>query len=973
MGQPNPTQTVTNPRIGKLIELEVAGRIKPEHQQELDILRAQGLAPKKSSGNSLTEYQGKSTGFYERAIGADRDFLAAGKGGEPVGLLGDAARSALPENIVNTFTSADRQKAQQAREDFIRASLRYESGAAIGGDEFTAQDKIFFPQTGDTPEVVKQKAEARRRVIESLKVAAGPGADNGDKYNPNGLGAGESGSLQFNDQIPDPVGWRMTPEQQAGFSQFVTANQKIMTPGLLQEWAKAHGLPPIQNIDEYVKGVQSTDAPPTVPDYTNQDEAAKEAARKRLSENNAGGVGGALVMGAGDTASLGFLDEAMGGVKSLYNGKSWDQNTQDIRAEQAVQQEDHFPSYTLGQLAGGAAIPVGSKAKTVAEMTKVGGGLGTAYGVGSGTDTGSRFRGGVMGGVAGAATGAGFAKLGDIWRGRGGPTPPRGGSGPTPQDTLAAAERIGVDVLPADVGGPLVGRLTAGAAQTPFGAPPILSKAARAVEQGKAARDSAASAATTPAVEEYGAGRAAQRGLTSWIKKTDDRTSRLYDAISVEPKTDAIAQNTRGALKEITQGMESNPELSRIWTGHPRLRATLEALTPKDSSAEAQRALASATAAKEAASGELASAQGRLDIALKTVSRPEDASNARSAMQAAMQKLEKANSDIASAGELASRPPEGGNVSWEDTKRLRSIVGEIIGSPSLSSEGNENAAMRKLYAALSEDMRATAEASGPKALREFERANSFTRAREDRIKNVLVPILGKDGDKGGQAAFTQIQNWSRAKGETARMAQMMRSLPKDEAETVSATLISNLGKVPPGRQGAAGNSFSLNDFLTHWNQLDKLAKNTMFTPGQRSSLEDLAIVAEGTKAGQRFANTSNTAGAIGVNATTGGLGGAMVAMGSGHPLVALALSTPAIGQHITGRMMASPHFVRWLAKAPANPAAMKSTIGQLSNIAAKSPALSADLATFESRLLSAMNDNTPASTAASEDKQNKRQ
>ena len=47
MAQPNPTQTVTNPRIGKLIELETAGRIKPEHQTELDTYRAQGLAPKK--------------------------------------------------------------------------------------------------------------------------------------------------------------------------------------------------------------------------------------------------------------------------------------------------------------------------------------------------------------------------------------------------------------------------------------------------------------------------------------------------------------------------------------------------------------------------------------------------------------------------------------------------------------------------------------------------------------------------------------------------------------------------------------------------------------------------------------------------------------------------------------------------------------------------------------------------------------
>ena len=144
MPQPNPSTIATNPRVAKLIELEVAGRIKPEHQTELDTYRAQGLAPKKSSGNSLTEYQGKSTGFYERAIGADNDFLSAGEGGSPVGFLGDAARAVLPSNVVNANTSPERQKAQQAKRDFILASLRYESGAASGQNEYDNQEKVFF-------------------------------------------------------------------------------------------------------------------------------------------------------------------------------------------------------------------------------------------------------------------------------------------------------------------------------------------------------------------------------------------------------------------------------------------------------------------------------------------------------------------------------------------------------------------------------------------------------------------------------------------------------------------------------------------------------------------------------------------------------------------------------------------------------------------------------------------------------------
>jgi len=176
MAGPSPAKTVGNPRIAKLIELEVSGRIKPEHQLELDTYRAQGLAPKKATG-SLTEYQGKSAGFYERALGSNTDFEGTGSATNPRGLIAQTAAGAFP-GIANANSSPDRQMSEQAKHDFIAASLRYESGAAIGQSEFDKQDRIFFPQPGDSAEVIAQKAQARRRVIESLKVAAGPGAAN---------------------------------------------------------------------------------------------------------------------------------------------------------------------------------------------------------------------------------------------------------------------------------------------------------------------------------------------------------------------------------------------------------------------------------------------------------------------------------------------------------------------------------------------------------------------------------------------------------------------------------------------------------------------------------------------------------------------------------------------------------------------------------------------------------------------------
>jgi hypothetical protein len=53
--------------------------------------------------------------------------------------------------------------------------LRQESGAAINKDEFTRYDKELFPQVGDGPAVIAQKAKQRAIAIEQMKRSAGPG------------------------------------------------------------------------------------------------------------------------------------------------------------------------------------------------------------------------------------------------------------------------------------------------------------------------------------------------------------------------------------------------------------------------------------------------------------------------------------------------------------------------------------------------------------------------------------------------------------------------------------------------------------------------------------------------------------------------------------------------------------------------------------------------------------------------------
>lgn len=73
----------------------------------------------------------------------------------------------------NQARSPDYQRYQQAKDNFINAQLRKESGAAIGKDEYAAADRQYFPQPGDSEAVIAQKARNRQLAIEGMARGAG--------------------------------------------------------------------------------------------------------------------------------------------------------------------------------------------------------------------------------------------------------------------------------------------------------------------------------------------------------------------------------------------------------------------------------------------------------------------------------------------------------------------------------------------------------------------------------------------------------------------------------------------------------------------------------------------------------------------------------------------------------------------------------------------------------------------------------
>ncbi len=120
----------------------------------------------------MNEAQGKAAGFADRMRKADpliTEYTPAGLEDKNVRLDRN-----LPDFIANRFVSEDYQSFSQAQKDFINAQLRRESGAVITPGEFQSAAQQYFPQVGDSEQVLAQKAANRKTAVNSMTRDAGP-------------------------------------------------------------------------------------------------------------------------------------------------------------------------------------------------------------------------------------------------------------------------------------------------------------------------------------------------------------------------------------------------------------------------------------------------------------------------------------------------------------------------------------------------------------------------------------------------------------------------------------------------------------------------------------------------------------------------------------------------------------------------------------------------------------------------------
>ena len=136
-----------------------------------------GDAPS-SAATALTEGERKAGMLYGRLLNSQAQLAAALDESPDAAIPGvfESGVSSISPILGNTVTSAQRQRVEAAQLDILEAALTLSTGAAYTPMQLEIQRKSHFPQIGDDPPTIKDKAERLNTLVKLAEIAAGRAA-----------------------------------------------------------------------------------------------------------------------------------------------------------------------------------------------------------------------------------------------------------------------------------------------------------------------------------------------------------------------------------------------------------------------------------------------------------------------------------------------------------------------------------------------------------------------------------------------------------------------------------------------------------------------------------------------------------------------------------------------------------------------------------------------------------------------------
>jgi hypothetical protein len=246
-------------------------------------------------------------------------------------------------------------------------------------------------------------------------------------------------------------------------------------------------------------------------------------------------------------------------------------------------------------------------------------------------------------------------------------------------------------------------------------------------------------------------------------------------------------------------------------------------------------------------------------------------------------------------------------------KDLRTRVGEMLDT-GVFPEGMSQGELRRIYGSLSDDLKASVQATGGDAgMAAFNRANAAHQFAQEWKAN-LDKALGTDRSGEGITAAILRMASNGSTGDLKALTMARAAVPKEVWQDIASTAISNLGKDSKGE-------FSPNIFINNFGSgprgLSERGKALLFGDVGSGNvlpyLNDIASVSEKFVKAGKLGNSPGTAGHNALYTMLGSAATGLLHASYWEPLTALGTIA---GTNLTARALSSPataaSVARWV-------------------------------------------------------------
>jgi len=202
---------------------------------------------------------------------------------------------------------------------------------------------------------------------------------------------------------------------------------------------------------------------------------------------------------------------------------------------------------------------------------------------------------------------------------------------------------------------------------------------------------------------------------------------------------------------------------------------------------------------------------------------------------------------------------QGDDIAYSTLKQLRTMIGNKIDDGDTIGDLAQRD-LKRIYAALTEDMFEGAASFGPEALKAATNANDFYKAGASIIDDIIEPNMMIGGKWAtGLEAFKAFKRQV-ADPEKLKRLQQSGVLNESDLKAGGAALLDDLGRATRGQQDATGTRISPSRIISQTDDrvIPQASQDILFTGSSKDILNDMRVFSEATRGVDSFINNSGT-------------------------------------------------------------------------------------------------------------------